>query len=161
MGKNFGNCNFQEQPLGDYVLRSKLGESSLSTVWRAEHRTTGEVVALKQIPLAKLTRHLRNCLECELTFLSSVNHPNIIRLLDFFEHHGRVQECVAKRFMQQLGAGLKNILLSCSDCNPILKIADFGLSRILLPHESAEMVCGSPLYMAPEILQFQRYDEKV
>ncbi|KAL0449778.1 UNVERIFIED_CONTAM: Serine/threonine-protein kinase ATG1t [Sesamum latifolium] len=77
--------------------------------------------------------------------------------------------------MQQLGAGLKvlkqnhivhrdlkpeNILLSCSDCNPILKIADFGLSRILLPDESAETVCGSPLYMAPEILQFQRYDEK-
>ncbi|KAL2241218.1 UNVERIFIED_CONTAM: Serine/threonine-protein kinase ATG1t [Sesamum indicum] len=198
MGENFENSNFQEQSLGDYVLRSKLGESSLSTVWRAEHRTTGEVVALKQIPLAKLTRHLRNCLDCELTFLSSVNHPNIIRLLDFFEyegsiilalefcaggnlasyiqHHGRVQECVAKRFMQQLGAGLKvlkqnhivhrdlkpeNILLSCSDCNPILKIADFGLSRILLPDESAETVCGSPLYMAPEILQFQRYDEKV
>lgn len=23
------------------------------------------------------------------------------------------------------------------------------------------MVCGTPLYMAPEILQFQRYDEKV
>ncbi|XP_020554557.1 serine/threonine-protein kinase ATG1t isoform X4 [Sesamum indicum] len=129
MGENFENSNFQEQSLGDYVLRSKLGESSLSTVWRAEHRTTGEVVALKQIPLAKLTRHLRNCLDCELTFLSSVNHPNIIRLLDFFEyegsiilalefcaggnlasyiqHHGRVQECVAKRFMQQLGAGLK------------------------------------------------------
>lgn len=33
--------------------------------------------------------------------------------------------------------------------------------RILLPDESAETVCGSPLYMAPEILQFQRYDEKV
>ncbi|KAL0343142.1 UNVERIFIED_CONTAM: Serine/threonine-protein kinase ATG1t [Sesamum angustifolium] len=179
MGKNFANCNFQEQSLGDYVLRSKLGESSLSTVWRAEHRTTGEVVALKQIPLAKLTRHLRNCLECELTFLSSVNHPNIIRLLDFFEydgsiilvlefcaggnlasyiqHHGRVQECVAKRFMQQIGAGLKvlkqnhivhrdlkpeNILLSCSDCNPILKIADFGLSRILLPHDLQKWFVG-------------------
>ncbi|KAL0449779.1 UNVERIFIED_CONTAM: Serine/threonine-protein kinase ATG1t [Sesamum latifolium] len=86
MGENFENSNFQEQStMGEYVLRSKLGENSLSTVWRAEHRTTGEVVALKQIPLSKLTRHLRNCLECELTFLFSVNHPNIIRLLDFFE----------------------------------------------------------------------------
>ncbi|KAL0350416.1 UNVERIFIED_CONTAM: Serine/threonine-protein kinase ATG1t [Sesamum radiatum] len=137
MGKNFANCNFQEQSLGDYVLRSKLGEGSLSTVWRAEHRTTGEVVALKQIPLAKLTRHLRNCLECAGLKVLKQNH-------------------IVHRDLKP-----ENILLSCSDCNPILKIADFGLSRILLPHESAEMVCGSPLYMAPEILQFQRYDEKV
>ncbi|KDO43278.1 hypothetical protein CISIN_1g0262532mg, partial [Citrus sinensis] len=31
----------------------------------------------------------------------------------------------------------------------------------LYPGNYAEKVCGSPLYMAPEVLQFQRYDEKV
>lgn len=34
-------------------------------------------------------------------------------------------------------------------------------SRTLNPDEYAETVCGTPFYMAPEVLQFQRYNEKV
>jgi serine/threonine protein kinase len=36
---------------------------------------------------------------------------------------------------------------------PLLKIADFGFARSLQPQGLAETLCGSPLYMAPEILQ--------
>lgn len=71
--------------VGDYVLKSKLGEGSFSTVWKAEHRLSGEEVALKQVFLSRLNRHLRNCLDCELNFLSSVNHPNIVRLFNVFQ----------------------------------------------------------------------------
>jgi hypothetical protein len=39
-----------------------------------------------------------------------------------------------------------------------LKIADFGFARHLQTTSMAETLCGSPLYMAPEILQHQRYD---
>ncbi|XP_049387995.1 serine/threonine-protein kinase ATG1t isoform X7 [Solanum stenotomum] len=184
--------------IGEYTLTCKLGGGSSSTVWKAEHRTTGKVVALKQIDLLKLTRQLKNCLDCELSFLSSVEHPNIIRLFDVFQaensiflvlefcaggdlaayirDHGRVQECVVRKFMKQIGAGLEvlsmhhiihrdlkpeNILLSTMETDPILKIADFGLSRMLNPNDLAETVCGSPFYMAPEILEFKKYDDKV
>jgi len=41
-----------------------------------------------------------------------------------------------------------------------LKIADFGFSRPLSHTSLAATLCGSPLYMAPEILQHQRYDYK-
>jgi len=41
-----------------------------------------------------------------------------------------------------------------------LKIADFGFARHLQTTSLAETLCGSPLYMAPEILQHQRYDAK-
>ena len=37
-----------------------------------------------------------------------------------------------------------------------LKIADFGFARHLQSTSLAETLCGSPLYMAPEILQHQR-----
>ncbi|XP_022774864.1 serine/threonine-protein kinase ATG1t isoform X2 [Durio zibethinus] len=191
-------CLSEPFTIGDYVLKSKLGESSVSTVWKAESQSSGEVVAVKQVFLPRLNKHLANCLDCELNFLSSVNHPNIIRLLlvlqsesclflvlefcaggnlaSYIRHHGRVQEQLARRFMQQLGAGLEvlqshhiihrdlkpeNILLSGSKDDAMLKIADFGLSRSVDPGNYALTVCGTPLYMAPEVLQFQRYDEKV
>ncbi|KAH1112527.1 hypothetical protein AAZX31_04G196500 [Glycine max] len=181
-----------------YLLKSKIGEGSFSAVWRAEQRPpTGVDVAVKQVFLSKLNPRLKACLDCEINFLSSVNHPNIIRLLHFFQddgcvylvlefcaggnlasyiqNHGRVQQQIARKFMQQLGSGLKvlhshdiihrdlkpeNILLSSHGVEAVLKIADFGLSRTVCPGEYAETVCGSPLYMAPEVLQFQRYDDK-
>ncbi|XP_047316459.1 serine/threonine-protein kinase ATG1c-like [Impatiens glandulifera] len=89
--------------------------------------------------------------------------------------HGRVSEATAKHFMQQLAAGLQilrdnnlihrdlkpqNLLLSANDDNATLKIADFGFARPLQPKGLAETLCGSPLYMAPEIMQLQKYDAK-
>lgn len=43
---------------------------------------------------------------------------------------------------------------------PILKIADFGFARFLPSTSLAETLCGSPLYMAPEILNYQKYNAK-
>lgn len=54
----------------------------------------------------------------------------------------------------------QNLLLSTSKSGALLKIADFGFARNLQPQGLAETLCGSPLYMAPEILQFQKYDAK-
>ncbi|KAK4345677.1 hypothetical protein RND71_035853 [Anisodus tanguticus] len=88
---------------------------------------------------------------------------------------GRIPEATAKHFMQQLASGLKilrennlihrdlkpqNLLLSATDDNSTLKIADFGFARSLQPRVLAETLCGSPLYMAPEIMQLQKYDAK-
>ncbi|KAJ3005321.1 UNVERIFIED_CONTAM: Serine/threonine-protein kinase, partial [Siphonaria sp. JEL0065] len=44
---------------------------------------------------------------------------------------------------------------------PILKLADFGFARALPQQSLASTLCGSPLYMAPEILRGDRYDAKV
>lgn len=43
---------------------------------------------------------------------------------------------------------------------PMLKIADFGFARHLPQASLAETLCGSPLYMAPEILGYKKYDAK-
>lgn len=43
---------------------------------------------------------------------------------------------------------------------PMLKLADFGFARHLASTSLAETLCGSPLYMAPEILAYQKYDAK-
>lgn len=43
---------------------------------------------------------------------------------------------------------------------PILKIADFGFARVLPAALMAETLCGLPLYMAPEILRYEKYNAK-
>ncbi|XP_024359687.1 serine/threonine-protein kinase ATG1c isoform X2 [Physcomitrium patens] len=96
-------------------------------------------------------------------------------LAAYIQRYGKVDEVVARHFMRQLGAGLQvlrnnnlihrdlkpqNLLLSTNDDLAVLKIADFGFARSLMPQGMAETLCGSPLYMAPEILQSKRYDAK-
>ncbi|XP_065891176.1 serine/threonine-protein kinase unc-51-like isoform X2 [Dysidea avara] len=63
----------------------------------------------------------------------------------------------------------QNILLvhnhaSLTSINPldiVLKIADFGFARELTGEGMAHTLCGSPLYMAPEVLLSKSYDAKV
>ncbi|KKF93085.1 Serine/threonine-protein kinase ATG1 [Ceratocystis platani] len=43
---------------------------------------------------------------------------------------------------------------------PLVKLADFGFARHLPSTSLAETLCGSPLYMGPEILRYERYDAK-
>ncbi|GAB4861490.1 hypothetical protein Ancab_036692 [Ancistrocladus abbreviatus] len=96
-------------------------------------------------------------------------------LAAYINRHGRVSEDVARHFMRQLAAGLQvlrenhlihrdlkpqNLLLSSKDITPLLKIGDFGFARYLTPQGLADTLCGSPLYMAPEIIQNQKYDAK-
>ena len=99
----------------------------------------------------------------------------------YVKKNGRLDEERALYLMRQLCSGLKhlrslnlmhrdlkpqNLLLSkAPDTSEekgktILKIADFGFARDLSIHGLADTLCGSPLYMAPEILQYKQYDVK-
>ena len=96
-------------------------------------------------------------------------------LQKFIKARKRLKEPVARRFLGHLASGLKflwsknlihrdlkpqNLLLTDFSDDGFLKIADFGFARHLETAALAETLCGSPLYMAPEILSFKRYDAK-
>jgi serine/threonine-protein kinase ULK/ATG1 len=55
----------------------------------------------------------------------------------------------------------QNILISSRGSSVTLKIADFGFARFLRPSDLAETICGSPMYMAPEIQFGQKYGASV
>eukprot|EP00614_Pseudopedinella_elastica_P028879 CAMPEP_0172625410 /NCGR_PEP_ID=MMETSP1068-20121228/143676_1 /TAXON_ID=35684 /ORGANISM="Pseudopedinella elastica, Strain CCMP716" /LENGTH=282 /DNA_ID=CAMNT_0013434689 /DNA_START=281 /DNA_END=1126 /DNA_ORIENTATION=- len=93
----------------------------------------------------------------------------------FIKQHGRLSEATSQRFMRHLASGLvflyerqlihrdikpQNLLLTTCSERATLKIADFGFARHLATAALADTLCGSPLYMAPEILTFQKYDGK-
>ncbi|OMO97325.1 hypothetical protein COLO4_14716 [Corchorus olitorius] len=125
--------------VGDYLVGRQIGSGSFSVVWHARHRVHGTEVAIKEIVTGRLNKKLQDSLMSEIFILKKIIHPNIIRLHDIIE----------------------NLLLSTNDSSAVLKIADFGFARSLQPRGLAETLCGSPLYMAPEIMQMQKYDAKV
>ena len=84
-------------------------------------------------------------------------------------------ECAVQRIIHQLSSALQalnnrkimhrdlkpsNLLLSGKDQSAVIKLADFGMARRLEPDEYAKTVCGTPLFMAPEILVGDPYDLK-
>lgn len=89
----------------------------------------------------------------------------------------KLSEKLALHFFKQLSDGLSfmkerelihrdlkpaNLLLSDNSHTSIIKIADFGFARKLsVDNGMADTQCGSPLYMAPEILSGQPHDSKV
>ncbi|KAF8893084.1 other/ULK/ULK protein kinase [Infundibulicybe gibba] len=107
--------------------------------------------------------------------------------LQYYPHPrvGGLDEIVVRSFLRQLARALKflrhrnllhrdikpqNLLLNPASREelarghplgvPILKVADFGFARSLPNAMMAETLCGSPLYMAPEILRYEKYDAK-
>jgi len=56
---------------------------------------------------------------------------------------------------------LENILLSDDTPSAIVKIADFGLARFFADDSELRTICGSPLYVAPEILDIGTSSETV
>ncbi len=73
-------------------------------------------------------------------------------------HTQRGSESVCSALQRDLKP--QNLLPSDNTPHAVLKIADFGFARQLQQQELADTLCGSPLFMAPEILQSRKYDAK-
>ncbi|XP_062328223.1 serine/threonine-protein kinase ULK2 isoform X2 [Osmerus eperlanus] len=102
-------------------------------------------------------------------------------LADYLQAKGTLREDTLRVFLQQIAAAMRilnskgiihrdlkpqNILLSYmgrrkSSISGIrIKIADFGFARYLQSNMMAATLCGSPMYMAPEVIMSQNYDAK-
>eukprot|EP01120_Amphizonella_sp_Union-15-10_P007060 TRINITY_DN2347_c0_g4_i1.p1 TRINITY_DN2347_c0_g4~~TRINITY_DN2347_c0_g4_i1.p1 ORF type:complete len:272 (+),score=68.08 TRINITY_DN2347_c0_g4_i1:278-1093(+) len=55
----------------------------------------------------------------------------------------------------------ENLLCSGQDEDEIVKIADFGLSKVFSGDEELMTSCGTPGYVAPEVLMCETYDKSV
>lgn len=54
----------------------------------------------------------------------------------------------------------ENILLESKDKEVFIKIVDFGLAKVIKSKKKLRDVAGTPLYIAPEILNKVNYNEK-
>ncbi len=77
------------QSVGNYDLIEKVAEGGMGTVYRARRRDDGEVVAIKIMPTHMAGNSvLVKRFEQEFNAASRLDHPNIVRALDFGESAG-------------------------------------------------------------------------
>ena len=77
--------NHQPRLVGDYILGPKIGSGSFAVVWKSKHRHSGVEVAVKEIDRIQLSPKVSENLLKEISILSTIDHPNIIRLFDAIE----------------------------------------------------------------------------
>lgn len=95
-------------------------------------------------------------------------------LHQYIKNNGCLSEDTIKYYFKQISNGIQflhsnnlihrdlkphNILILSS--SNIIKIADFGFVKENIDNNLLNTLCGSPIYMAPEILKYQKYDNKV
>ncbi|CAG0920769.1 unnamed protein product [Notodromas monacha] len=68
--------------MDDYLKLEKLGEGTYGVVYKARHKTTGKIVALKKIRLESEDEGVPSTAIREISVLKELQHPNIVRLLD-------------------------------------------------------------------------------
>jgi serine/threonine protein kinase len=77
------------QTIGDYDLLDKVAEGGMGSIYKARHRRSGQVVAVKVMTAAMIHNPvLLKRFEQEFRAASRLNHPNIVRALDYGEEAG-------------------------------------------------------------------------
>ncbi|CAD8106119.1 unnamed protein product [Paramecium sonneborni] len=183
--------------VGPYSLIREIGSGSFARVFRGKMDGRQEDVAIKMISKQNVRNESMSMIEKEIEILRQLDHPNIIKLIDFkrtqnhyylvFEYcengdldayirkyspNGILPEEEVRRIVQQLALALQqmyklrivhrdlklaNILVSK---NFQIKLADFGFAKYMEDDQYLTSYCGTPLTMAPEILQRKQYNEK-
>ncbi|XP_071558427.1 serine/threonine-protein kinase unc-51 isoform X2 [Temnothorax nylanderi] len=164
--------------LGDYEYNPKdlIGTGAFAVVFRGRHRK-----ALTKLHHENVVA-LYDCKESNHNVFLVMEYCNGGDLGDYLNAKGTLSEDTIRLFLKQLVRAMKvlhakgivhrdlkpqNILLNhnCGKTCPqpheiTLKIADFGFARFLQEGVMAATLCGSPMYMAPEVIMSLQYDAK-
>lgn len=72
------------QTIGNYDLVEKIAEGGMGTVYRGRNRSTNEIVAVKVVPPHLLSNSVvLKRFELEYNVAKNIDHPNIVKALDF------------------------------------------------------------------------------
>uniref|UniRef100_A0A672SGT6 non-specific serine/threonine protein kinase n=1 Tax=Sinocyclocheilus grahami TaxID=75366 RepID=A0A672SGT6_SINGR len=165
----------------EFSRKDLIGHGAFAVVFKGRHREKHDwEVAVKCINKKNLAKS-QTLLGKEIKILKELKHENIVALLDFQVAKGTLSEDTIRVFLQQIAGAMRvlqakgiihrdlkpqNILLShpagrkSHSNNTCIKIADFGFARYLQNNMMAATLCGSPMYMAPEVIMSQNYDAK-
>uniref|UniRef100_A0A3Q1KAA0 non-specific serine/threonine protein kinase n=1 Tax=Anabas testudineus TaxID=64144 RepID=A0A3Q1KAA0_ANATE len=162
----------------EFSRKDLIGHGAFAVVFKGRHREKHDwEVAVKCINKKNLAKS-QTLLGKEIKILKYCNGGD---LADYLHSKGTLSEDTIRVFLQQITGAMRvlqakgiihrdlkpqNILLSyppgrkSHSNNTCIKIADFGFARYLQNNMMAATLCGSPMYMAPEVIMSQNYDAK-
>jgi len=180
-----------------YTLGDTLGEGGYAVVKAAVSKVDNLEVAVKVMTRTALDEKAETGIRREVKLLQSLDHPNIVGALDFFEEPDRFyfvlekvnggelfDRIVQKTFYSEKEArdlvkalldalnymhsnkivhrDLKpeNLLMTNLDDDADVKIVDFGFAATSEGFDLSEQ-CGTPGYIAPEILMNKLHGSQV
>ncbi|KAF9118848.1 hypothetical protein BGW39_000827 [Mortierella sp. 14UC] len=183
---------------GQYELGPQLGSGNFATVYKAIHKKTGVVHAVKEVKKNEtFNAKVEASLEREIGILMSIDHPNLLRIRKVFNEKNhyyvvtelapdgelfdqiidkqKFTESEARHIFRQVLHGVKylhdrgvvhrdlkpeNILVMDKEAM-IVKVSDFGLAKMIGDLEFNNTVCGTPSYVAPEVIKHAQYGKGV
>ncbi|CAD8145757.1 unnamed protein product [Paramecium octaurelia] len=179
-----------KSPLNRFKKIKYLGRGNISDVYSVIDTTTGMIAALKTIQKSLITsKGIQELIKTEIVIQSVISHQNILKcygvikdekqialILELGEitlfNYRKEKKLNEKQIIDIVYQVLKgvnflhlngiihrdikpeNILLQ----NGIIKLADLG---ICVKAIETNQYCGTPGYMAPEIMENQKYNNKV
>ncbi|KAG0203271.1 hypothetical protein BGX28_004412 [Mortierella sp. GBA30] len=175
-----------------------LGSGNFATVFKATHRKTGVVYAVKVVSKkGGFSAKVESSLEREIGILMSINHENLLRICEVFNEADyyyvvtelapdgelfdqiidkqKFTEVETRHIFKQVLAGVgylhdrgvvhrdlkpENILVMDKE-KMTVKISDFGLAKMIGEQKFFNTICGTPSYVAPEVILSTEYDKSV
>ncbi|VDK34965.1 unnamed protein product [Taenia asiatica] len=148
-----------------YTFTERLGRGTYGEVFKAVHKKSRNVVAIKRISKKALCKRAQDNLVDEIGILKKLQHRNIARMTDFSWDSDYVYI-----FMEYLGGGDLSSFLKSKRSLPERTIRYFlqqlgispmyfGFAKSLEKPVKMDEIRGSLLYMAPEIFKFGVYEK--
>ncbi|KAH0850000.1 LOW QUALITY PROTEIN: hypothetical protein HID58_095878, partial [Brassica napus] len=156
-----GSTTSEPKSYSDLVRGNRIGSGAGGTVYKVVHRPTSRILN------GNHDDTVRGHICREIKILRDVNHPNVVKCHEMFDHNGEIQVLMSRTSSTYLtiSSDTKRLgylharpsivhrdikpsnLLINSDNN--VKIADFGVSRVLAQTLSP-FLFGTIAYMSPE-----------
>uniref|UniRef100_A0AAY4ESV4 Si:ch73-60h1.1 n=1 Tax=Denticeps clupeoides TaxID=299321 RepID=A0AAY4ESV4_9TELE len=156
-----------------YTMGPELGRGATSVVYRCEEKQSEKPFAAKVL---KKTIRLKEIFETETDIALILELVTGGELFDRIVERGYYSERDAAHVIKQILEAVaylhengvvhrdlkpENLLYADLSFDAPLKIADFGLSKIIDEQVTMKTVCGTPGYCAPEILRGNAYGPEV
>ncbi|KAL1234883.1 Serine/threonine-protein kinase [Trichinella pseudospiralis] len=166
--------SLNKQPEEVFDILCKLGEGSYGSVYKAIHKSTGQCLAVKQVPV---DTDLQEIIK-EISIMQQCDSPYVVKYYgSYFKNSdlwivmeycgcGSVSDIMRLRKQtlneNEIAAILRDVLTGLQYLHKgHAKLADFGVAGQLTDTMAKRnTVIGTPFWMAPEVIQEIGYDCK-